>query len=156
MKEMGSTRRLQQADETPVKITLPFKDQRSANKLREQLRDLSWKINTKIHPVFTSRKIKDELKAKEPKPPILLSTSKSLYISLSVICVMKIMLALQADTYINMWRSTNDWWSAIMWENNMETSHVKSQRTLGSWGSARAKSIVWFLRCFLFRTLSQS
>ena len=24
-----------------------------------------------MHPVFTSRKIKDELKAKEPKPPIV-------------------------------------------------------------------------------------
>ena len=39
-------------------------------KLREQLRDLSRKINTEVHPVFTSHKIKDELKAKEPKPPI--------------------------------------------------------------------------------------
>ena len=38
-----------------------------------------------------------------------LSTSKTLYISLSVICVMHIMSALQADTYINVWRSTNDW-----------------------------------------------
>ena len=37
-----------------------------------------------------------------------LSTSKTLYISLSVICVMQIMSALQADTYINVWRSTND------------------------------------------------
>ena len=40
-------------------------------KLREQLRDLSRKINTEVHPVFTSHKIKDELKAKEPKPPIV-------------------------------------------------------------------------------------
>ena len=39
--------------------------------LREQLSDLSRKINTEVHPVFTSRKIKDELKAKEPKPPIV-------------------------------------------------------------------------------------
>ena len=35
------------------------------------LRDLSRKINAEVHPVFTSRKIKDELKAKEPKPPIV-------------------------------------------------------------------------------------
>ena len=48
-----------------------FKDQRSANKLREQLSDLSRKINTEVHPVFTSHNIKDELKAKEPKPPIV-------------------------------------------------------------------------------------
>ena len=71
MKLTGSTRLPQKADETPVRIPLPFKDQRSANKLREQLSDLSRKINAEVHPVFTSRKIKDELKAKEPKPPIV-------------------------------------------------------------------------------------
>ena len=32
--------------------------------------DLNRKINAEVHPVFTSRKIKDELKAKKPKPPI--------------------------------------------------------------------------------------
>ena len=69
MKVTGSTRRPKQADETPLRIPLPFKDQRSANKLCEQLRDLSQKINTEVHPVFTSRQIKDELKPKEPKPP---------------------------------------------------------------------------------------
>ena len=61
----------QQADETPDRIPLSFKDQRSANKLREQLSDLSRKMNAEVHPVFTSRKIKDELKAKEPKPLIV-------------------------------------------------------------------------------------
>ena len=72
MKVTGSTHLPQQADETPrVRIPLPFKDQRSANKLRKQLSDLSEKINAEVHPVLTSRKIKDELKAKEPKPPIV-------------------------------------------------------------------------------------
>ena len=71
MKVAGSTRPPQHAGKIPVRISLPFKDQRSANKLREQLSDLSRKINTEVHPVFTSRKIKDELKAKEPKPPIV-------------------------------------------------------------------------------------
>ena len=71
MKVTGSTHPPQQAGEIPVRIPLPFKDQRLANKLREQLIDLSRKINTEVHPVFTSRKIKDELKAKEPKPPIV-------------------------------------------------------------------------------------
>ena len=37
-----------------------------------------------------------------------LSTSKTLYISLSVICVMQIMWALHADTYVNVWRNIND------------------------------------------------
>lgn len=73
MKATGSTRLPQQAGEIPVRKPLPFKDQRSANKLREQLQlsDLSRKINTEVYPFFTSRKIKDELKAKEPKPPIV-------------------------------------------------------------------------------------
>ena len=63
--------------------------------------DLSRKINTEVHPVFTCRKIKDERKAKEPKPPIVNQ-------QMCVICVMQIMSALQADTYINVWRNTND------------------------------------------------
>ena len=71
MKVTESKRPLQQAGEIPVRISLPFKDQRSTNKLREQLRDLSRKINTEVHRVFTSHKIKDERKAKEPKPPIV-------------------------------------------------------------------------------------
>ena len=71
MKVTGRTRPPQQAGEIAVRIPLPFKDQRSANKLREQLSDLSRNINTEVHPVFTSRKIKDELKAKERKPPIV-------------------------------------------------------------------------------------
>ena len=114
MKVTGSKRPPQQAGEIPVRIPLPFKDQRSANKLRirEQLSDLSRKIKTEVHPAFTSHKIKDELKAKEPKPPIV--NSKTLYISLSVICVMQIMSAIQADTYISVWRNINDRLSATM------------------------------------------
>ncbi|XP_068685125.1 uncharacterized protein [Montipora foliosa] len=109
MKVAGSTRPPQQAGEIPVRIPLPFKDQRSANKLREQLSDLSRKKNTEVRPVFTSRKIKDELRAKQPTCTNLqLSTSKTLYIPFSVICVMQIMSALQADTYINVSRSIND------------------------------------------------
>ena len=106
MKVTGSVRPPQQAGEIPVRIPLPFKDQRSANKLREQLSDLSRKINTEVHPVFTSHKIKNELKLRNLN--FQLSISKTLYISLSVICVMQIMSALQADTYINVWRNIND------------------------------------------------
>ena len=83
----------QQAGETPVRIPL-----------HEQLSDLSREINTKVHPVFTNCKIKDDLRNLN----LQLSTSKTLYISLSVICVMQIMSALQADTSINVWRSTNN------------------------------------------------
>ena len=71
MKETGNTRNSQKSGEIPVRIPLPFKEQRSANKLREQHSDLSRKINTEVHPVFPSRKIKNELKVEEPKPPIV-------------------------------------------------------------------------------------
>ena len=57
----------------------PFKDQRSANKLPKQPSDLSQKINTEIHSVFTSHGIKDELKTKEPKPPIVNQQKVVLY-----------------------------------------------------------------------------
>ena len=47
------------------------KDQKSANAVRKQLGDLSRKINVDISPVYTSRKIKDEIKVREDKPPLV-------------------------------------------------------------------------------------
>ena len=41
----------------PVRITLPFKDQKSADGVRKQLKDLGKKIGTEIQPVYTSAKI---------------------------------------------------------------------------------------------------
>ena len=57
--------------EVPIRIVLPFKDQKSANSARRQPRDLSRKISEDVSPVYTSRKIKDEIKVKEDKPPLL-------------------------------------------------------------------------------------
>ena len=57
--------------EAPIRIVLPFKNQKSANVVRKQLADLSRKINADISPVDTSRKIKDEIKVKEDKPPLV-------------------------------------------------------------------------------------
>ena len=39
-----------------VRISLPFKDQVSANAVRRQLRDLSNKISPTLQPVFVSKK----------------------------------------------------------------------------------------------------
>lgn len=47
------------------------KDQRSANTVCKQLGDLSRKINGDVRPIFTSLKIKDEIKMKEKKPPVI-------------------------------------------------------------------------------------
>ena len=57
--------------EAPIRIVLPFKDQKSANAVRRQLGDLSRKIKVDISPVYTSRKIKDEIKVTEDKTPLV-------------------------------------------------------------------------------------
>ena len=47
-------------------------DQKSATDVvRKQLADLSRKINADISPVYTSRKIKDEIKVREDKLPLV-------------------------------------------------------------------------------------
>ena len=53
-----------------VRISLPFKDQVSANAVRRQLRDLSYKIGPNLQPVFVSKKLEQDLKPKEAKPSI--------------------------------------------------------------------------------------
>ena len=52
-------------------IVLPFKDQRSADTLRRNLNDLNKKIGSDLQPVFTSKKIMDEIKVVEAKPPLI-------------------------------------------------------------------------------------
>ena len=54
-----------------ILISLPFKDQVSANTVRRQLRDLSNKIGLTLQPVFVSKKIEQDLKPKEAKPSIV-------------------------------------------------------------------------------------
>ena len=54
-----------------TRVTIPFKDQESANLVRRQLKDLGNKINISIQPVFVSRKLNNVLKYKEPKPSIV-------------------------------------------------------------------------------------
>ena len=56
---------------TRFRVVLPFKDQISADIVKEELKDLSLKVNTTIQPVFASRKIEQELNVKEEKPPII-------------------------------------------------------------------------------------
>ena len=55
----------------PIRIVLPFKDQRSAEALRRNLNDLNKKIGSDLQPVFTSKKIMDEIKVVEAKPPLI-------------------------------------------------------------------------------------
>ena len=50
---------------------MPYKDQKSANVARRQLRNLGRKIDHELQPIFTSKKIVDYLREKELKPPIV-------------------------------------------------------------------------------------
>ena len=54
-----------------VRLILPFKDQKSADTARQQLKDLSQKIRTNLQPVFKSRKIEEKLKIQEEKPALI-------------------------------------------------------------------------------------
>ena len=53
------------------RVVLSFKDQKSAGAIKRQLSDLSNEINHTLQPVFKSRKICEDLKMREPKPPII-------------------------------------------------------------------------------------
>ena len=54
-----------------VRINIHFKDQKSASVVRKQLKELTHKINVTIQPIFTSRKLEQDLKPKERKPDLV-------------------------------------------------------------------------------------
>ena len=70
----------------PIRIVLPFKDQRSADALRRNLNDLNKKIGSDLQPVFTSRKIMDDLKVVEAKPPLINQQAARLQCTKTVHC----------------------------------------------------------------------
>ena len=57
--------------DSPVRITLPFKDQKSANVVHRELRNLGRKIGHVLQPVFTSRKIPEHFRVTETKPSLV-------------------------------------------------------------------------------------
>ena len=58
------------SDET-LRVSIPFKDQVSANMVKRQMRDLSSKIGIDVQPIYTSKKLEQDLKLKEIKPRIV-------------------------------------------------------------------------------------
>ena len=54
-----------------VRLCLPFKDQIAANAVRKQMVGLSRKVGIHLQPVFTSRKLEQQLKPREVKVPII-------------------------------------------------------------------------------------
>ncbi|KXJ13653.1 hypothetical protein AC249_AIPGENE27152 [Exaiptasia diaphana] len=57
--------------EKVARIVLPFKEQKTADMVKRRLKDLGNKINIALQPVFTSRKLGDELKYCEKKPTLV-------------------------------------------------------------------------------------
>ena len=55
----------------PIRIVLPFKDERSADAVRKDLSELSKKIESDLRLVFTSRKGIDDIKVVKAKPPLI-------------------------------------------------------------------------------------
>ena len=58
-----------------TRVVIPFKDQDSANIVKTQLKDLSIKLQTRIQPVFVSRKIGQDLKECETKPQLVINSA---------------------------------------------------------------------------------
>ena len=54
-----------------IRIVIPYKDQDAAVSVKRQLTDLSSKMRKTIQPVFNSRKLKQDLSLREPKPNIV-------------------------------------------------------------------------------------
>ena len=54
-----------------VRIVLPFKEQKSADSVHKQLKDLGNLLNINLCPVFISRKVGEDLKHQEIKPALI-------------------------------------------------------------------------------------
>ena len=54
-----------------MQVSLPSKDQTSANAAKRQMRDLTHKISTTPQHIFISKKLEQDLKPREIKPSIV-------------------------------------------------------------------------------------
>ena len=65
------TREENKEDSSVVRVSLPFKDHTSANVIKRPMRDLSHNIGTTLQPIIISRRLEQDLKPREIKPPIV-------------------------------------------------------------------------------------
>ena len=62
VQNISSDKREREAEDgSVIRISLPFKDQKSATAVKRQMRDLSNKIGTTLQPVFVSKKLEQDL-----------------------------------------------------------------------------------------------
>ena len=81
-----------------VRVVLPFKDQPSANYVKQQLNNLSSKLNVTVQPVFVSPKLEQQLKRHAFKPHIV-NQQCLVYEFKNVIFVMQGMWVIHVVTY---------------------------------------------------------
>lgn len=77
-----------------IRIVIPYKDQDATVSVKRQLRDLSSKVQKTIQPVFISRKLKQDLSLREPKPNII--TQRCVFYLFK--CAMQVMSGTQRAT----------------------------------------------------------
>ena len=70
-KQTPATPRKSTPDLQSVQIVLPLKEQKSADFVHKQLKDLGKLLNIDFCPVFISRKVGEDLKHKEIKPALI-------------------------------------------------------------------------------------
>ena len=75
-----------QYEQPPIRIVLPFKNQKSADVLRKQLDSLGNKIGMSLQFVYSSRKLRDVLSVKRNKT-LCGQPTRCLSIDLNVLCV---------------------------------------------------------------------
>ena len=92
----------------PIRIILPYKEQRAADTVRKQMRYLSSKIGLSIQLVFISRKLEQDLKLKEMKPSIVNKQCVVYLFKCSCsLCDADYVYPMQPDTFINALLNTN-------------------------------------------------
>ena len=89
-----------------VRIVLPFKEQKSADSTRKQLKDIGNLLNIDLCPVFISRKVGEDLKHQEIKPALI--NKQSVVSNLNVAGVMPAMLVTRVGISTNESMSIKD------------------------------------------------
>ena len=104
-----------------IRIVLPFKDQRCADAVRKYLSELNKKIGSDLRPAFTSRKIIDDIKGVEAKPP--LSNQHCAVYKFSVITVIQIMSDTHPDNFFNASPNINTILLVNTWKKTQAGAH---------------------------------
>ena len=116
-------------DTTPtVMFSIPFISHSAADSTRRQLQDLSLKIGVSLQPMFTSKKIGEIIKTREPKPKIVNEQCVVYHFKCGV-CEMDY-VGFTNDTFFNASRNTptQDLQLASTWSYNTASNDQPLQK----------------------------